>query len=369
MKSMTQRRFRPSQANYWGNCAAFVRFSEGRPEQPSGDAAREGTCAAWVAEVVLTGDAGSCLDLLGETHSNGWVVDETMVDLVQGYVDKVRSFGGTVVAEKHVTASQNPLIDGTLDSAICSIENRILRIPDLKYGRRVVEAYKNKQLICYGWGEFISLPPGTIDEIHLSIYQPRAFHRDGIHRTWVVTPEELHAEFMKLWLMAVEGEKPDSLATPGPHCRDCESAVPCLALTHTVYNLVDTVASRDQRDMTVEELSRELDFIDAAEKTVKARFNAVRSEAEARMKKESIPNWSLSPNKGNRVFTEPGVTIHLMTGVDPFEKTLCTPAALERRGADPEIVKKLTKQPVTSHKLTRLDTEFFASLFNKDKSS
>jgi len=364
---MEQERFRPSEASYWGNCAAFQRFTRGAPETTN-DAAREGTCAAWVAEVVLNSNEGiSCDDLIGKTHKNGWLVDETMAADIQEYVNLVRSYGGTVTAEEYVTASENPLISGTLDSSITVFDNGILRVPDLKYGRRIIET-TSKQLVCYGYGKMMTLPPGSVSEIHLSIYQPRGFHKDGIYRTRIVTPDQLHKEFTDLWTMAVEGQKPDSIATPGSHCADCSAAAGCEALAHTVYELVHVIQSREHRDMTPKELSRELDFIDECKKTINARFKAVETEAEARLKHESILGWCLQSKKGNRVFTASATTIHLLTGVDPWEQSLCTPAELERRGGGgndfKELVKPLTKQPNTSVKLTRVTPDDIAAIFN-----
>lgn len=363
---MTQNRFRPSQASYWGNCAAYQRFTRDAPETTN-DAAREGTCAAWLAEVVLNYPFEmTCFEMVGQSHENGWIVDKTMANDIQAYVDIVRSYGGTVTAEEHVTASSSPLIDGTLDSSITVFQNGILRVPDLKYGRRIVET-TTKQLVCYGYGKLMSLPAGSVSEIHLSIYQPRGFHRDGIYRTRVITPEQLHTEFLELWNMAVEGEKPDSLATAGPHCADCEAAAGCEALAQTVYNLVHHVTSRSHRDMNAQELSQELDFIDKSKKTVNARFKAIEAEAEARLKRESIPGWGLKPNKGNRIFITSPVTTHLLTGVDPYEKTSCTPAELERRGATKEQMKSITTQPTTSMKLQRVTNDDFAAIFNATK--
>ena len=362
---MSQERFRPSQAGYWSKCAAYKRFTRNAVETTN-DAAREGTCAAWVADQVLTGVNTACFELIGAEHPNGWLVTATMASDVQDYVDLVRSFNGTVSAEETVTASVTPLIEGTLDSSINTVNDGILRILDLKYGRRIVEVTA-AQLVCYGWGKFLKFPPGTFNEIHLSIYQPRAFHQHGIYRTRVLTPEQLHAEFTKLWTMAVEGEKPDSIATPGPHCRECEAAASCEALAHTTYAIVEFMQSRNQRDMTPLELSRELDFVEECEKTVNARFKAVKTEAEARAKSESIPGWASVPRLGNRAFTTSGVTVQLMTGIDPYEKKLCTPAELERRGADPEFLKLITKQSVTGRKLTRQTTDDVAAIFNATK--
>jgi hypothetical protein len=361
---LKKKRFRPSQASYWSKCAAFQRLTSNLPEQESGDAAREGTCAAWVADVVLMDHDGmTCSDLIGETHPNGWLVTTEMAADVQLYVNLVRSYGGEVVAEEYVTASENPLIAGSLDSSIVNVTDGVLRIIDLKYGRRIVETTA-AQLIPYAFGKLLKLPAGSVNEVHLSIYQPRAFHKDGIYRTRVVTVEQLTAEFTELWNMAVEGEKPDAVATAGSHCADCEAAAGCVTLAQTTYNLVHFVNSREHRNMSPVELSRELDMMEECEKTIIARFKAVRSEAEARAKHESIPGWGISTKKGNSTFTASGVTISLLTGVDPYEKKLCTPAELLRRGATEEQLKSLTTRPETGHKLARLSENDIAKMFS-----
>jgi hypothetical protein len=354
-----QRKFRPSQASFWGNCAAFHRFTENIPDGPGTDAAREGTCAAWVAEVMLNG--GTVAE--GDAHANGWIVTDYMLNDVSEYVELVRSLGGSVTAEKFVTASENPLIAGTMDSSVSVRAARTLHTIDLKYGRGVVEHVGNKQTVPYAWGDFITYPPGTFDVIKLSIYQPRAFHRDGTFRTWTLTPEQLHAEFTKLWSMAVEGEKPDSLATPGEHCRYCPAATRCVALIDTAHHRAEIIQSRDMREMTAKELANELDFILESEKIIKAHSDAIKAEAEARGRTENIPGWGFEQTYGNRVFSESGTTVHLFTGVDPWKPSLVTPAELERRGADKERVKKITKRAATGMKLVRSNIE---QLFNKE---
>lgn len=355
--------FRPSKSGYWSKCAAYVSFTHDLPETDN-DATREGICAAWVAQVVLASTEGiACDDMVGKTHANGWLVSDEMARDVQDYVDLVRSFDGQITVEEHVIASASPVIQGTLDTSVYHPDTGILRIVDLKYGRRLVETTA-AQLICYAWGKFSDRQP--IREIHLSIYQPRGFHRDGIFRTRVITPDQLYVEFTALWNMAVEGEKPNPLATPGPHCRDCEAAAGCEALAHTTYNLVETVMSRHQRDMTAQELSRELDFMDEAKKTIKARFEAIETEAESRLKRETIPGWGILPRKGNRKFIVSGETVHVVTGVDPWEKTICTPKELERRGVTNEkLLNLITTTPVIGNKISRVTSEDIARVFNE----
>lgn len=360
---MTQRLFRPSQAGFWGKCSAFTRFTEHLPEQEESDPAREGTCAAWVADqAILNGVA--CAIFVGQQHKNGWTVTAEMASDVQGYVDKVLSLGVGVTAEEHVTASENPLIAGTLDSSISAVVDGILDIIDLKYGRLIVEPTA-LQLVCYAWGKYLTFPQGVIKKIRLSIYQPRAFHSKGIFRTRTVTPEELHAEFTALWNKAVENEKPDSIATPGSHCVNCDASTTCEAFIHTVYKTINIVESREQRDLTTDELSRELDFMEECKKIVSARFKSLETEAGARLKRESIPGWKMTHREGNRAFTVSPTTVHLMSGIDPSEEGTCTPAELERRGASKEVMKLIAAKPRIGSKLARFTQKDIAEAFEK----
>lgn len=355
--------FRPSRSSYWSKCAAYQRFTSDMPKQKLGDSARGGICAAWLANKILKApDEMTCSDLIGEPDPSGWLVTSEMAADVQLYVDLVRSYGGEVTGEELVTASKVPLIEGRLDSSITIVTDGILRIIDLKYGRSSVETTAS-QLICYGYAKFLKTPARAITEIHLSIYQPRSFHVDGIYRTRVVTPEQLTAEFKKLFEMALEGEKPDSFATAGPHCSDCQAAAGCLTLAHTSYKLIEFVSERDHREMSANELSRELDLIEECEKTILARFKAVKAEAEARVDKEFIPGWSKVAKLGNSVFNIPGTTVQLLTGVDPWKKTICTPAELIRRGATEAEVKNITVRPSIGRKLSRITANDVAKMF------
>ena len=122
---------RPSSAHLWINCAGYPRLSATLPPEAPSDPAREGTCAAWVAEMVLTGQAATPTALIGQAHENGWVVDRAMANHIHGYIDVLRSHGGTVYAEQRVVL--NALVQGTPDAAaVC--DNGTLHVDDLKYG-------------------------------------------------------------------------------------------------------------------------------------------------------------------------------------------------------------------------------------------
>ena len=138
MQLTLQRKLRPSAAAQWMRCGLSAYAPLDRPEE-DGDAAREGTCAAWVAELVINGDATDAADLLGRVHKNGWEVDEEMVKHINAYLAILPEHGRAEVF------MQTEQLEGTADHIGVNV------ITDLKYGYRVVEAVGNWQLLTYLW--------------------------------------------------------------------------------------------------------------------------------------------------------------------------------------------------------------------------
>lgn len=360
-------RLPPSSSHRWINCAAYLQASAAYPEPPEGDEAREGTCAAWVAQMVLTGRAADCSAIVGKTHENGWLVNESMAADVQGYVELILKRGGTTSCEKYVTLSTDPLIAGTLDLSATIGDKPILYVDDLKYGRKVVEVRKNPQLIIYAAAVLRQHAPGTFNLVQLGIYQPRSFHRDGIYRKWVVSVAELERMADEIIAAGRLSYAPNPSATPGEWCEYCPIATRCEALARTNYARISLVHSQSHRDMTAVEISRELDFLDEAEATLKARKKAVVAEAEQRAKRERIPGRTLEMQRGDRKFKIPAWMVKALTGIDPYvEPKVCTPAELIRRGASKDVVDAMAYRPDTGWKLVKTDDNFIASTFGED---
>ncbi|TDW21090.1 uncharacterized protein DUF2800 [Rhizobium azibense] len=357
-------RLPPSSSHRWSNCALVMQASQAYPESPEGDEAREGTCAAWVAQVVLTGRAADTTALVGKTHENGWLVTDAMAADVQGYVNNILKRGGTTSCESFVTLSTDPLIAGTTDLSATIANIPTLYVDDLKYGREIVEVRKNTQLIIYAAAVLRKYAPGTFNLVQLGIYQPRAFHRDGIYRKWVVSVADLERMAADIIEAGRRAYAPNPTATPGEWCKHCPVATRCEALAHTNYARISLVHSQAHRDMTPLEISREKDFLDEAEATLKARKKAVDAEMEQRARREAIPGYRLEMGKGKRRFNVPGDVIRLMTGVNPYTAPdLCTPAELIRRGASKDAVHALSIVPDTGLKLVKVDEDYIARAF------
>lgn len=357
---------RPSSAHIWLNCAAAPLLSSRVPSEPESDPAREGTCAAWVAEMVLTGAYPTCKDLAGLSHENGWLVEVDMAQKIQKYVDLVRSYGGNIHTERKVRLNKH--IAGTPDAFAVLDKEGVLYVDDLKYGMKIVEPFENEQVSIYAGAILRHLTARSVNitRVVIGIYQPRAWHPSGIHRTWSCYPETLGKFVSKIEAAGVEAQNPDPVATPGSHCRYCPAAATCSANAGENYQVYETLAAQHQRHMTVAEMAEELEFLDRAMDMLKGRKSTVEAEAAARIKRaETIPGWSLQHGAGQRRFTKSAFEIMVTTGVDPRMTKMVTPAELERRGATEESMKGLTETPRTTPRLKRIPAGYFANMFKQ----
>lgn len=354
---------RPSASAMWFNCPAQPLMASRVPQEEPGDPAREGTCAAWVAEMVLTGQRERCIAMIGESHENGWLVEADMASMVQGYVDNLRSHGdGPVVAEKHVKL--NAMIQGTPDGFAVADGNTLF-VDDLKYGYGVVEPYRNTQVGCY-MGALLNDHP-HIARVVIGIYQPRAWHPLGHYRTWEISRAEAEAFVAEIEIAGAACQDTNAAAQAGAHCDYCPAAATCSALAGAVYQSHDLLAAQHQRHMTAEEARRELRFLDDAEAMLKARKNAVTAEVTARIGRgETFRGWHLQQAVGHRRWKD-GITpemIETMTGVDVVKRDTVTPAQAEALGIPHEVVEVMTEKPTLAPKLKPVPKNYYNKLFD-----
>ena len=357
---------RPSGANRWTKCSAAPLFASRSPEQPDNDPAREGTCAAWVAELVLKNQVLRATDLLGECHANGWQVDLEMCGHVQGYVDMIRADGGLISTERHVRLS--PLVAGTLDNAASFINipaptngppHVVLRVRDFKYGFKLIEPDSPQVVIYAGALMNESIAQGMqVREVWTEIYQPRGFHPDGIHRRKKWDPAELSAQCEWIKQRAEECHKPNPVATPGSHCIDCEAATGCATLQMTAVNILTHVNDDRFSEKTPQELSNQLTFLREAKKIVTAATSATETEALTRHQSgERIPGYYMKERFGHKKLTAGRNAIKALTGVDPVKEVLMSPAELKAAGVNDRQLSLLSRKPPIGHKLEPLDQD------------
>lgn len=366
---------RPSSAPIWVRCAAQPSIVERfvTDNTPS-DEAMEGTCAAWLAEMVLTKQAETCRELVGQLcPENNWPVDHAMANHIQGYCDMITSRGGIMETERRVYL--NEFINGTPDAYAVVVEHPPysgnvmveLCVDDLKYGFGIVQP-TSEQVVIYAGAIFNELVAKNNRPTHVTIgiYQPRAMHHDGIYRTRTITPEQLIIEIEHIIARGRMCFDIDPMATPGAHCKYCPAAHVCPAATTEMYDIVTMLRGSTARDMTPQEIANQLEFIELAEDILKGIKRATHAETNARMDAgERIPGWGRKRGYGQRKFTVDGEMVKLFTGIDPTSGNLCTPAELERRGADPDVLQTITETPPTKAKLVPVTVEDVAKAFGE----
>ena len=351
---------RPSSAHMWMHCAGQPTMAGRMPPESPSDAAREGTCAAWVAEMMLTDQP------VPTQHENGWLVTDDMVSHITKYVELVRSHGGQVHVERKVRLNQ--WVEGTPDAFAVLDTEGVLYADDLKYGFGIVEPYRNPQISIYAASilRYLSSRDVIIRRVEIGVYQPRAWHPAGAYRTWVIEPHQLMAFVHEIEAAIPATQAANPVLTPGRHCEYCPAASTCAAVTHENYRIYQTVCADTQRHMSSEELARELGFLELAEDMLKARRTAVNAEAEARLKRaQHIPGWHLGERRGNRRFTVSAEVVRALTGVDVEVKKMVTPAEAERMGASPVMLKAITEVPIIAPKLERIPPGFYNNLFRR----
>lgn len=355
---------RPSGAYIWTNCAAAPTFQERVPEDPPSDAAREGTAAAWLAELALK-SGGMCREYLNETHENGWLITAEMVYYVQEYVDLLRSYHGQIAVEQRVILTD--FIQGTLDASVIVNSGNVLRIKDLKYGFEIHEVFEHIQLLIYAAAELRRLGnPPHITHVEIAIYQPRAPHPDGPHRTWTLTVPQLWEWAEWIVTRGTECMMPNPVATPGKHCKRCRALTSCVAAQNTLQNGYEFIA-RDQRQhhKSAEDLAKLLDFLDLLNTIGKAAQTAAIAEAEQRVTNgEHIRGWFFKPRKGHRVWKYHPALIAFATGVRPFTETLMTPPEMERAGVPKKLVDSLARAPDIGRKFERMPDNYLRKVMD-----
>ena len=370
---------RPSSSDIWTKCAAQPLIIETHvgDEIPS-DEAMEGTCAAWLAQVVLDGQAETCRDMVGQVcPENNWPVDHTMANHIQGYVDMIKKRGGAMQAERFVRL--NEFIAGTPDAyAVVNTADPVklafgeateisLDVDDLKYGFGIVSPI-SCQVAIYSGAIFNELVAKgvRISKINIGIYQPRGFHPDGIYRTRTITPRQLITEIEWIIAMGRKCLEPEPMATPGSHCKHCKGAHVCPAISSEMYDIVTMMRGTTARELTEKELAEQLAFIDLAEDMLKGLKTAVHADANGRLNSgKRIPGWGRRRGRGRKKFKIDAAAIKLFTGIDATAGNLCTPAELERRGADPDILEIITTVPETKAKLVPVTADDTAKKFGE----
>ena len=367
-----------STAANW-TCAGRMAMVSISPNDKKSIYAAEGTAAHEIAEKALRADK-DCSKFLGDTYTiDGFDVEitEELVGSAQTYVDYVvanydpNAGDFLFLEERHSLAQLDPPFDagGTCDATIIKPRPGEIEVVDLKNGRGIVEVNGNKQTRTYALLALLNAPKelvNQIDQVKVTIVQPRASHKDGRIRSETFHIAELiewTSELMKamhrskLALDSFEmingsrsmfDEWAAAALTPGS-CTFCPAIGICPAQRKKALGVAPETAKLWFEDPTLEtvptisntvsalspdELSHMLDGLGMLEDWIKAVRATAHSLAESGT---DIPGYKLVEKIGNRKWAADDEKIIFdlkskikLSDEQIFSKKLLSPAQIEK---------------------------------------
>lgn len=298
-------------------CPGSIRLSRQVPVPATTDAAEEGTRAHSVAELALR-SGRDVSDFVGD-EVEGAIVTEDMTEAVSVYVRHCRDLMARPdvrywIERKFSLASLKPPepMFGTSDFCAYEPAVRTLHVSDLKFGAGVlVEVIGSKQLRYYALGALLSLLEEdsslVIENIIITIVQPRMGHTDGAVRSEEFTLEELLAFATELLDAARKTQEPDAPLAAGSHCRFCPASGICPAQRDHAQSLAQIEFSVEPSippapaTMPIEMVVEMLPQMSVLEDWIKACRAHVRARLEAGF---DVPGYKLVATRATRKFSD-----------------------------------------------------------------
>jgi hypothetical protein len=263
---------------------------------------------------------------------------------------------------------------GTPDCWLWDRRQFELLIWDFKFGFEMVEAFENWQLINYAAGilDQLDLPaPGLADQeitVRMRVVQPRAFHRLGPVRGWVVKASTLRGYFNVLAGNAAKALGPDPGFRTGPHCKHCPGRHACPAALQAGLQLFEAATAAVPIQLEPAALGLQLRLIERARKQLEYLETGYHEQITLLAKSgQDVPGWAIQPKCGRERWTLPaGDVLRLgeMFGVDLAKAAEpVTPNQARKLGIDEHVIKPYCEIPRTGVKIVPDDSNKAKQVF------
>lgn len=302
-------------------CPGWGNLCKGLPPKPASKYAAEGSVAHYLGETCLN-QGRRAVDFLGAWgwYNNGrtglassdvappeekgdhfiFQVTDEMAAAVQTYLDEVnRRLAGLVGGQSAIEQKLDlswlvPGMFGTGDHVAVEPLGR-LYVTDYKHGAGVaVEVEDNPQLMIYALGAIGKDNPHMVEEVEVTIVQPRAVHPAGPVRSIRYDAEDLIKWGYDVLLPAAKKAlMPDAILSAGGWCTWCDGREICPEIRRKMFdvanvqadtNLVPVRSTRVPPNPALlngEQLDRVLEFCSVFEGWIKG----IREEAYKRLEK------------------------------------------------------------------------------------
>jgi hypothetical protein len=331
-------KFSASSSERWLNCAASIALSEQAPPSVESKYAVEGTDAHTVLEYTIKKKIAD-KKYPREMHTHA---KDAIKEILKRKLPHAELF-----AEMKVTLDFiHPEFGGTFDAAIVEHFGR-LHVFDYKYGAGVaVDALDNSQMVTYGLG-LAHKYDYNFEDACLTIIQPRAFHKKGPVRDWVLSIKELlkwRDKFHRAIELA-ESPKGKTKFAVGDWCRWCPAKVICpeqttKALKQAQADFEPAINALTLPDPTKIDLATLGETIQALER-LEFWIAEIRAYAFQTLERGGrVDGYKLVPKRGTRKWMDyerARAQARLKFGYEAFsEPELLSPAQLDK--LDPEWV-------------------------------
>jgi len=342
-----------SSADRWLNCPRSIGLAKelGLTGDAAGPAAEQGTAAHEILERVMQPDSGlEPMDFFGqfvEVGENKYEVDADMVEAlniacnhVWTEMGKVKAEGEAIVfIEESMKHSDHDLMYGTVDVGLVSLltgrQKVKIKILDYKHGAGVVVEPTSPQIKYYAtlignrlMNDFVIESFDDIEEVTLTIMQPRIPHADGVIREFTMTGPELWAWYIDECVPGMERTKdPNAILQIGKWCGFCPvaKAKQCPAIGAAIVEVMTAIPPEAQDGET---LGRNIEKIKFIAKMLEGYQEAAFKKALAG---EKVWGHKLVDQIGNRVWGSSAEAAAIETfGDEAYEKKLKSPAQMEK---------------------------------------
>lgn len=302
----------PSSASRWLACTPSARLEEQFPDS-AGEAAKEGTLAHAVGELMLRHDEAKISDYAykvgleeaekNELFSNALFIHaRDYADFVLERYAEARAKTKDALLEIEVRLDITKYIPegfGTGDAVI--IADGTLDLIDMKYGKGVlVDAKENKQMMVYALGALALYELAySIQFVRMTIYQPRLENYSSYEMPVGDLKHWAETELTEKAKLAFEGK---GEYNPGNHCRFCRARAVCKA--HADYQL--ELAKYEFRSADILD-DEEVSGILSKAQSFENWLSAVKAFAlnAAISGERKWPGFKLVEGRSNRVITDP----------------------------------------------------------------
>lgn len=363
----------PSSAGIWGKpdgCTGWVLMSQTYPETEESVEAREGTASHEIGADIIT-DAKTnrvqrhtAKDWVGITASNGVVFTEEMFDGALEYADDVikvmrrtGTFGPNLRVEQRVEIPRVHEINwGTPDCSIYHKLGNALYVWDYKFGFEAVEAFENWQAIDYVAGLLDELEiNGHLDQetkVHIRIAQPRAHHRDGTIREWVILAIDLRAHINILHGNAHEALGPNAKFRTGSHCKHCPGRHACEPALKAGLGMYEAVAKPVPVELSPEALGVQLAIVIRARKQLEYLESGFEEQVKSLTRSGVlIPGWIVEQRIGREKWDKPISEVIALGDMLDFNlrkpEDAITPNQAKKLGVDEAVITAYSTKPRT----------------------